>query len=274
MNRFDGHCVVITGGASGIGEATARAIVKEGGKVLIADLQEDRGRALAEELGAAAIFQKTDVTVESDIATAIERAEKELGPLTGLVNSAGIIGAVGSICDTTVEAYDRTMAIHVRAAFLTIKHAARMMKLRRKGSIVSLTSTAGLLGGLGPHAYTVAKHAIIGLTKSAASELSAHGIRINAVAPAGTVTPMTTALAGGNTKAITKGIADSSPLGFALYPEDVANGILYLLSEDARYVTGHTLAIDAGITSFGREAQGFHNGPSQVLSSPGQSVKD
>lgn len=132
------------------------------------------------------------------------------------------------------------------------------MKRSGKGSIVSLTSTAGVTGGLGPHIYTMAKHAVVGLTKSAASELSRDGIRINAVAPAGTVTPMTAALTGGDAALISEAIKAASPLGIACMPEDIANGILYLLSEEARYVTGHTLVIDAGVTTSNLQTD-FHN---------------
>jgi NAD(P)-dependent dehydrogenase (short-subunit alcohol dehydrogenase family) len=261
MNRFTGQTVVITGGASGIGEATARAIIAEGGRVVIADLQQDKGQALASELGASALFQRTDVTLEEDFIEAIALAEREFGPLTGLVNSAGVIGATGPISNTSLDDFEHTMAILCRSAFLGAKHASKAMKAAKtKGSIVSLTSTAGVSGGLGPHVYSMAKHAVIGLTKSAASELSSNGIRINAVAPAGTVTPMTAALTGGDEALIAEAIKSASPLGIACMPEDIANGILYLLSDEARYVTGHTLVIDAGVTTSTLQCE-FHNDP-------------
>lgn len=269
MARFDNGCVVVTGGASGIGEATVRGIVAEGGKVVIADLQEERGQALAEELGDAALFQHTDVTKEDAIVAAVELAEARLGKLTGMVNNAGIVGAVGSIMETPVEAYDHTMAILSRAVFLGIKHAARAMQPHGKGSIVSLSSTAGIMGGLGPHVYTMAKHGVVGITKSAASELSGSGIRVNAIAPGGTVTAMTAALAGNDTAAITESIAESSPLGFACMPEDIANAILFALSDDSRYMTGHTLVIDAGETTGGSPAD-FHSAEAEELLHAGQ----
>ena len=263
-DRFIDHTVVVTGGASGIGEATVRAIVAEGGNVVIADLQEELGAALAAELGNAAIFQRTDVTREEDIEAAIAAGCTTFGSITGMVNNAGIVGAVGSIMDTTAEAYDKTMAILSRGVYLGIKHAARAMK-EHGGAIVSLASTAGILGGQGPHVYSMAKHGVVGLTKSAASELSSYGIRVNAVAPGGTVTPMTNALVEGGAEAMTQAIAAGSPLGIACMPEDIAAAILYLLSNEARYVTGHTLTVDAGLTTAGNTPPSFFAEEAKIL---------
>jgi NAD(P)-dependent dehydrogenase (short-subunit alcohol dehydrogenase family) len=257
MARFTDQCIVVTGGASGIGEATVRALIAEEGRVVIADLQEERGRDLAAELGSSALFFKTDVTCEDDIVGAIAAAQKKLGPLTGMVNNAGVVGAIGSIMDTSADAYDRTMAILSRAVFLGIKHAARAMRPHRRGCIVSLASTAGVMGGLGPHVYTMAKHGVVGITKSAAAELSALGIRVNAVAPGGTVTPMTNALGDNNPDSTAAMIADGSPLGIPCLAEDIADGILFLLSDAARNVNGHTLVIDAGLTTGGQQAPFF-----------------
>jgi NAD(P)-dependent dehydrogenase (short-subunit alcohol dehydrogenase family) len=268
MGRFDNHSIVVTGAASGIGEATARGIVRDGGRVVVADLQEDAGQALAAELGAAAVFQKTDVTSEEDIAAAVATAQREFGSLTGMVNNAGIVGAVGSIMETSAEAYDHTMAILARAVFLGIKHAAIAMKENKRGAIVSLASTAGIVGGLGPHVYTMAKHGVVGLTKSAACELSRYGIRVNAVAPGNTVTAMTSAVIADDpdaTDEATARIQETSPLGIAGMPDDIANGIMYLLSDEARYATGHTLVIDAGQTSGGLEWPPFFAAEADVV---------
>ncbi|MDE0950661.1 MAG: SDR family oxidoreductase [Halioglobus sp.] len=264
MSRFEAQCVVVTGGASGIGEATVRGIVSEGGRAVIADLQEDRGRALAAELGNATVFHPTDVTCEDDIAAAITLAQTQFGPLTGMVNNAGIVGAIGSIMETSAEDFDHTMAILSRAVFLGIKHAARAMKPQGRGAIVSLASTAGIVGGQGPHVYTMAKHGVVGITKSAACELARVGIRVNAVAPGGTVTPMTNALGDNNPESTAEFIAASSPLGIACMPDDIARGILYLLSDDARYTSGHTLVIDAGVTT-GAEPPPFFSQDADIL---------
>ncbi len=269
MGRFDNKGFVVTGGASGIGEATTRALVAEGGRVVIADLQVGRGEALASELAPAVVFIQTDVTREEDVENAVNLAVEQFGRLDGMVNNAGIVGAVGSIRDTSIEAYDHTMAILSRAVFLGMKHAGRVLCDQGSGAIVSLSSTAGIMGALGPHVYTMAKHGVVGLTKSAASEFSAFGVRVNAVAPAGTVTPMTSALVNNDVDAITRGIAEDNPLGIPCMPEDIANGILFLLSEDAGQISGHTLVIDAGLTTGGKPPE-FYAQKAEILLHAGQ----
>ncbi len=267
MNRLSNKTVVVTGAASGIGAATARLVVAEGGNVVIADLQDERGEALAAELGDAATYVHADVTREDDIAGAVAAAVERFGGIHGMVNNAGIVGAVGSIMETPVEEFDFTMSILARAVFLGIKHAARAMQ-DSGGAIVSIASTAGVVGGLGPHAYTMAKHGVVGITKSAASELSPLGIRVNAVAPGNTVTDMTSAVIADDPSdydAADKRIAEGSPLGYAGRAEDIANAIVYLLSEDSRYVAGHTLVVDAGQTSSGLEKPEFHGTDAATL---------
>jgi NAD(P)-dependent dehydrogenase (short-subunit alcohol dehydrogenase family) len=256
---MENRTVVVTGAASGIGAATARKIIEEGGNVVLADLQDERGQALAAELGERATFIHADVTREEDIAGAVQQAVDHFGGLHGMVNNAGIVGAIGSIMDTAAEDYDFTMSILARAVFLGIKHAARAMR-ESGGAIVSIASTAGVQGGLGPHVYTMAKHGVVGITRSAASELSPLGIRVNAVAPGNTVTDMTSAVVANDPEdyaATTQKLAETSPLGYAGQAEDIANAIVYLLSDESRYVAGHTLVVDAGQTSSGLEKPPF-----------------
>lgn len=272
MGRLEGKTAVITGGASGIGEGTARRFVAEGARVVVADLQEESGLEVAKSLGDEARFLRTDVTQEADIAAAVDLAVEEFGRLDIMVNNAGIVGATGSIVDTPLEAFDTTMAVLSRAVFLGMKHAGRVMVPQRSGSVVSLSSTAGVVGGLGPHIYTMAKHGVIGLTKSVASEFSAHGVRVNAVAPGNTVTAMTSDVVTGdpsNREGARKAIEGMSPLGIAGTPDDIAAAILYLASDEARYVTGHTLVVDAGQTSGGPAAP-FHRGRPTVIREAGR----
>jgi len=258
--RLKGRVAVVTGGARGIGEGTVRRFVEEGASVIISDLQAEAGEALARGLGAAARFIRTDVTREEDVAAAVDLAVREFGRLDCMINNAGIVGAIGSIKDTSVKAWDATIAVLLRGVFLGMKHAARVMIPQQSGSIVSLASTAGVMGGLGPHAYTAAKHAVVGLTKSVASELGQHHIRVNAVAPGNIVTPLTADVVTGdpaNYGVTEEAIRVMSPLGIAGFPIDIANALLYFASDEARYVTGHTLVVDAGQTT-GATPSMFH----------------
>lgn len=258
--RLTGKVAVITGGASGIGRGAVQRFVDEGARVVIADLQDEQGHALAAELGAVARFVHTDVTDESHIARAVDAAVSEFGALDVMFNNAGIVGAVGRIADTTAEQWDRTVAILMRGVFLGMKHAARVMVPRGSGVILSTSSTAGILGGLGPHCYTACKHAVIGLTKSVASELAPHGVRVNAISPGNTVTAMTSAVMTGDPNALetaTKHIAAGSLLGIPGLPADIANAAVFLASDEARYITAHTLVVDAGQTAIGGNGR-FH----------------
>jgi NAD(P)-dependent dehydrogenase (short-subunit alcohol dehydrogenase family) len=271
--RLEGKVAVLTGAASGIGEGTARRFVAEGARVVVADIQAEKGLRVAKSLGDAARFVRTDVTQESDIAGAVDTAVAEFGQLDVMVNNAGIVGAVGSIVETSAEAFDATMAVLARAVFLGIKHAGRVMLPRRSGSIVSIASTAGVQGGLGPHVYTMAKHGVVGLTKSAASEFARRGIRVNAVAPGNTVTAMTADVVAGDPDdrdAVTETITTMSPLRIPGLPEDIAAAILYLASDEARYVTGQTLVVDAGQTSGSGGPVPFHRQGAEVIREAGR----
>ncbi|WP_309604504.1 glucose 1-dehydrogenase [Phenylobacterium sp.] len=269
-DRLKDKVVVITGAASGIGAGTAKLFHAQGACVVIADLQEGPGAALAQNLGSRARFIRADVTSESDVAACVDLAVSAFGGLDVMVNNAGIIGAVGPIADTPLDDWNRTLAILLTGVFLGIKHAARVMIPRRRGSILSVASTAGLMGGLGPHAYTAAKHGVVGLTKSAASELAQYGVRVNAVAPGNTVTAMTASLLTGDPsdhEGTRQRIAAGSPLGIAGAPEDPAYGLLYLACDEARFVTGHTLLVDAGQTT-GGTIPAFHNGEVRLIGAP------
>ena len=250
--RLDGKVAVITGAASGIGAGTARRFVEEGASVVLADLQVDAGSDLATSLGDAARFIRVDVSKEDEVAAAVDLAVETFGRLDCMFNNAGILGAVGPIAETDAAAWDRTVAVLLRSVFLGMKHAARLMIRNRSGVILSTASTAGVTGGLGPHAYTACKSAIIGLTRSVAAELGPLGIRVNAIAPGNTVTAMTAAVYTGDATDL-EGAADriraGSGLAIAGEPVDIANAALYLAGDEARYITGHCLVVDAGQTT-------------------------
>jgi NAD(P)-dependent dehydrogenase (short-subunit alcohol dehydrogenase family) len=255
-NRLDGLVAVVTGGSSGIGEATVRRFTEEGARVVVADLQVERGQELTSSLGDVARFLRCDVTVEAEVAAAIQLAVDTWGQLDVMFNNAGIIGAVGPIAETDTGAWLKTIDVLLHSVFYGCKHAARVMLPRNSGSIISTSSIAGVIGGLGPHAYTASKTAIVGLTKSVASELGPQGIRVNAIAPGTIPTPLTAVAVTGdptNIAAVTE--RSKSMFGIAADPIDIANAALYLASDEGRLVNGHTLVVDAGRSINGGSAR-------------------
>ncbi len=252
-DRFSGKVGVVTGGASGLGEATARLMVAEGGKVVVADLLDERGQAVADSLGAAATFVHCDVTDEAQVAAAIDAATATFGRIDGVFANAGIVGAAGPIAETPMDHYDKTMAVLLRGVFMTVKHGARALIAQGSGgAIVCTSSVAGVQGGLGPHVYTVAKTGVIGLARGAASELCQYGIRVNAVAPGSIPTGMTAHVMTGNPDEVDKAahlMAKTSPLGRAPHANDIAEAVLYLMSDGGSYVNGQCLTVDAGVTT-------------------------
>ncbi|MDP4976218.1 MAG: glucose 1-dehydrogenase, partial [Ilumatobacteraceae bacterium] len=262
---------VITGAASGIGAGAVRRFVEEGAKVIIADIQDEPGLVLAKELGANTRFIHTDVTTEDQVAAAVDFAVQEFGRIDIMFNNAGVVGAVGRIADTNTDQWNRTVAILLNSVYFGMKHASRHMVPQGSGVIISTSSTAGILGGLGPHCYTACKHAVIGITKSVASELAGNGIRVNAISPGNTATAMTSAVMTGEADqldATAEHIAKGSLLGIAGLPEDIANAAVYLASDEARYITGHTLVVDAGATTLGGNGR-FHRQPTAMMREAG-----
>lgn len=251
--RFDGKVAMVTGGASGLGEATAHLLTDEGARVVVADYSTDRGTSVARSIGDAAIFAPCDVTDEDQVAGACDLALERFGRLDLVFANAGIVGVVGPIADTPMDDWDRTMAVLARGVFSTVKHGARtMIAAGNGGAIVITSSVAGVHGGLGPHAYAMAKAGVIGLARSAAAELAAHRIRVNAVAPGSIPTGMTAHVMAGDPDAIeatAHRLAGTSPLGRAGTPDDIAEAVLYLASDAGSWITGQTLVIDAGLTS-------------------------
>jgi NAD(P)-dependent dehydrogenase (short-subunit alcohol dehydrogenase family) len=250
--RLEGKVAAITGGASGFGAAAARRFVAEGARVVLGDIQDDAGQAVAEELGESACFVHCDVTSEDDVANLVDTAVSRFGQLDIMYNNAGIVGAVGPIATTPAEEWHITLDIHLNGTFYGCKHAARVMIPRETGSIINMTSTAGLLGGQGPHAYAAAKHAIIGLTKNVAAELCRHGIRTNCIGPAGMATAMVASLTGdpSDIGATEARLAKTSPLkGRPGRASDVANAALWLAGDESGYTNGMTLTTDAGLTT-------------------------
>ncbi|KAF2306505.1 hypothetical protein GH714_018756 [Hevea brasiliensis] len=191
--RLEGKIAIVTGGARGIGEATVRLFARHGAKVVIADVEDTRGTILANSFAPAVTFVHCDVSQEEDIENLINSTVSHYGRLDILFNNAGVLGNQPkhkSILDFDADEFDQVMRVNVKGVALGIKHAARVMIARGVGCIISTASVAGVMGGLGPHAYSASKHAIVGLTKNTACELGRYGIRVNCISPFGVATPM------------------------------------------------------------------------------------
>jgi NAD(P)-dependent dehydrogenase (short-subunit alcohol dehydrogenase family) len=256
--RIEGAVAVITGGAGGIGEGTARRFVAEGARCVIADIQDDAGARVADEIGAR--YVHCDVASEDDVAACIDAAVGRFGRLDCMFNNAGILGAIGPITEIDATAWHRSLDVLLSSVFFGIKHAARAMMRQGSGVILNTTSTAGVRAGLGPHVYTAAKHAVVGLTQSVAPELGRHGIRVNAIAPGGTVTALTAYVTTGDAanleEAQTK-VGRTAPLGRPGAVDDIANAALYLASDEAAYVSGAVLVVDGAAEVIGDRAGRF-----------------
>lgn len=257
--RLQGKSVLITGGASGIGAAATELFLAEGARVACVDIQDEAGEALVNRLGGECFYRHCNVTSEEEVGAAVDAAVARFDRLDVLFHCAGIVGSVGPLASTPGDEWRFSIDVLLNGTFYALKHAARVMAPRGSGSIISMASTAGILGGLGPHAYTAAKHGVVGLTKSLATELARSGVRVNTIAAASMATPMVANVLTGDPADIAgaeRELAAGSPLhgrpGRAI---DVANAALWLASDESGYTTGHTLTTDAGIT-IGATVQG------------------
>jgi NAD(P)-dependent dehydrogenase (short-subunit alcohol dehydrogenase family) len=251
MGLLQGKVALVTGGASGIGAATVRRFVREGARVLIVDLQDALGESLAEELGAATLYQHADVSREADVQAAVDRGVDEFGRLDVCFNNAGFGGVAGPIAEIPAAEFDATVGVLLRGVFLGMKHAARVMLPRRAGSIVSTASVAGLQAGYGPHVYSACKAAVVQLTRSVAMELGESGVRVNCICPGGIATPLLTRAFGGVPGAedlLKTVLANAQPIRRAGMPDDIAEAALFLASDASSFVNGHALVVDGGLT--------------------------
>jgi len=255
VSRLAGKVALITGGASGIGEATVRLFVAEGAAVTIADIQDERGRRLAAELGARTAFAHTDVSREADVEAAVADAVRRFGRLDCIFNNAGYGGVGGRIEAVTVAGFDETIGVLLRGVLLGMKHAAPVMKRQGGGSIISTASVAGLRSGFGPHVYSAAKAAVIQLTRTVAMELGEHNVRVNCICPGGIATPIFGKGLGMSVEEadalvpLMKGVLENvQPIKRAGLPEDIAQAALWLASDDSTFVNGEALVVDGGIS--------------------------
>jgi len=252
MGKLDGRVAIVTGGASGIGEATVKLFHAEGARVVAADVQDARGKRLAEELGAGVVYQHADVSQEADVKALVDRVVGEFGRLDCLFNNAGFVGARGPIDTIPVDEFDLTLGVLLRGVFLGMKHAAPVMKQQGSGSIISTASVAGLQAGFGPHPYSAAKAAVVQLTRTVATELGESGVRVNCICPGGIATPLLASVFGEGEAAVTtlrSVLALAQPIRRAGLPEDIARAALWLASDDASFVNGQAIVVDGGLTS-------------------------
>ena len=254
MGKLAGKHAVITGAASGIGEATARLFAAEGATVILADVDEQRGKRLADELGDRTALVATDVSSEADVDRAVGASVEHFGGLDVMFNNAGVPGSSGSIEDIEVAAWDHTLGVHLRGVFLGIRAAARIMRPQGHGSIINTASVAAFRANYAGHDYSAAKAAIRHLTVTTANELGEHGVRVNAVCPGATATAIFGRAAGLDTEQaqrtipfMTAALSNSAPMPRAAQPADIAEAVLWLASDAASYVTGQAIAIDGGM---------------------------
>lgn len=247
MSDGASEVVVVTGAGQGIGAAVARAFASSGAKVVVSDLDGEAASGVADglgESGASAIACTTDVASEEAVAALAALAEGELGAITTWVNNAGL-SRPAMLTKMTVETFDGVLAVHARGTFLGMREAARrMVASGTPGSIINVTSSAGLQGTIGQINYAAAKGAIVAMTKSGAKELARHGIRVNAVAPVAS-TSMTEKLR--TDERFSRRFLDAVPLGRFGEVEEIASAFTYLASPQASYVTGQVLCIDGGL---------------------------
>lgn len=249
--RLQGKIAIVTGGASGIGEATARLFAAEGASVLIADVQSEKGEALARELGRSARFMRHDVTRADDWRQVVQSAETAFGPVTVLVNNAGISGPKKPIEDFTDDEYRRVIEVNQFSVFLGIRAIIASMRKAGGGSIINMSSGYGLVSAPNQFAYTAAKFAVTGMSKAAALELGDQGIRVNSIHPGLIRTPI--ARKPGMSEADVDEKGRRFFASFALkrwgMPDEIAEAILFLASDASSFCTGAAFVVDGGMTA-------------------------
>ena len=240
----------VTGGASGIGAATARLFKAQGYFVYLGDVQVDTGRELAGELGDAE-FLELNVREETQFERAFARIMAVHGRLDAMVNNAAIVGVMGPIASLPLAQYDYSQEIIQRSVVLGTKHAARIMQPQHSGSIVNVASVAGLTGGYSPHVYAACKAAVVNFTSSVALELAEDGVRINAVCPGNIATPIHTGVNDARwldrIAKVREAAVEDQPIPRMGEPQEIGEAVVWLASDAASYVTGHALVVDGGL---------------------------
>lgn len=259
MGKLQGKVAVVTGAASGIGQATARLYAYEGAQVLLTDVDDERGQSLTADIAAAGgkvSYLHADVAREADVKAMIEAAVSRHGRLDSVFNNAGFGGTTGPVAEIPVDEFDTTMGVLLRGVFLGIKHAAPILAAQGSGTIINTASVAGLRAGYGPHIYSAAKAAVVHLTRSVAMELGEKGVRVNCICPGGIATPLLASAFGGEAapdehsalELVKQTMSGFQPIQRPGLPEDIAAAALWLASDDSSFVNGHALVVDGGLT--------------------------
>lgn len=247
----DARTLLVTGGASGIGAACAQVFARAGYRVMIADIQDEKGVRLAAEIGGDASYVHLDVRHEQDFVHAVDATAERWGQLDCLINNAAIVGVIGPLAQTSIAEWDHAYAVIQRSVFLGSKHAARVMQPRKSGSIINIASAAGFVAGWSPHAYATAKAAVVHFTRSSALELIEDGIRVNCICPGNIETPIHTGVTDERWKTriekIREAQRDDQPVPRFGLPEEIAEAALWLAGEQSAYVVGHALVVDGGM---------------------------
>jgi NAD(P)-dependent dehydrogenase (short-subunit alcohol dehydrogenase family) len=247
---FENKVALVTGAASGMGLATARAFGEAGAAVVMADFREDVVKAEAQKLIAAghkAIAVRCDVSDDAQVEAMVDRTVAEFGRLDAAFNNAGVMARIAPTADSTREDWDRVIGINLRGVWSCMKHELRQMERQGGGAIVNNASVGALTGNPGIGPYIASKHGVVGLTRTAALEYVKHGIRVNAVNPGLIDTQVARDVVSGDEEAYAE-IAKHVPIGRAGRPEEIASAVLWLCSPGASYVIGHALTIDGGMT--------------------------
>lgn len=244
--RLKDQVIIISGGAGGMGQTHAKKFASESAKVVITDLNEEKGKEIAEEIGENALFVKHDVTSEEDWENVVKQTEKKFGPVTGLVNNAGILEDPAPIEEQTAETFMKVFEINTLSAFLGIKTVTPSIKKNDKGSIVNISSISGLMGVSNQSAYVTSKFGVRGLTKTAAHELGQYNIRVNSVHPGVVKTSM---IESPDFAEAEEATTAQMPLGRIQTAEELSDMILFLLTDESYSSTGHEFIVDGGLTS-------------------------